>query len=136
MWLKNVNPSQLEDFIRQLKKLLQTLYRPAEGLMPLVDLLGRALDNPRLECLPGSLRDEMAERAAKLDLTDTVLLHGDLTGENILIGVDNRPIIIDCANACLALWWYELAPLAFELFHCRGNLLRLFADIDSEVLVE
>lgn len=125
MWLESASPSQLKDFIRQLKGLLQTLHRPAEGLIPPVNLLGRALDNPRLERLPVSLRDEMTERAARLDLTDTVLVHGDLTGENILIGTDNQPIIIDCADSCLAPWWYELAPLVFELFHCRGDLLRL-----------
>lgn len=135
-WLKKANPSQLEDFIWQLKGLLQTLHRPAEGLIPSVNLLGRALDNPRLERLLVSLRDEMAERAARLNLADPVLVHGDLTGENILIGADNRPIIIDCADACLAPWWYELAPLVFELFHCRGDLLRLFEDTDPEVFVE
>lgn len=136
MWLESASPSQLKDFIRQLKGLLQTLHRPTEELIPPVDLLGRALDNPRLERLPVSLRDEMAERAARLDLTDTVLVHGDLTGENILIGANNQPIIIDCADACLAPWWYELAPLVFELFHCRGDLLRLFADTDPEGFVE
>ncbi len=115
---------------------LKTLDHPAEGLIPPVDLLGWALDNPRMERLPVSLRDEMVERAAKLDLTDTVLVHGDLTSENILIGADNHPIIIDCADSCLAPWWYELAPLVFELFHCRRDLLRLSADTDSEVFVE
>ena len=135
-WLESASPSQLEDFIGQLRGLLQTLHCPAEGLIPPIDLLRQALDNPRLERLPVSLRDEMAERAAGLDLTDTVLVHGDLTGENILIGANNRPIIIDCADACLAPWWYELAPLVFELFHCREDLLRLFADTDSDVFVE
>lgn len=135
-WLESASPSQLEDFIQQLKGLLQTLHRPAEGLISPVDLLGRALDNSRLERLPVSLRDEMAERASKLNLTNTVLVHGDLTGENILIGADNQPIIIDCADACLAPWWYELAPLVFELFHCRGSLLRLFMDTAPEAFVE
>ncbi|WP_158591044.1 aminoglycoside phosphotransferase family protein [Acutalibacter sp. 1XD8-33] len=135
-WLESAGPGQLEGFIRQLKGLLQTLHRPAEGLIPPVDLLVRALDNPRLERLPVSLRDEMAERAARLDLTDTLLVHGDLTGENILIGANNRPIIIDCADSCMAPWWYELAPLVFELFHCRRDLLRLFADTNPEVFVE
>ncbi|MEY8312263.1 aminoglycoside phosphotransferase family protein [Oscillospiraceae bacterium 42-9] len=135
-WLESANPSQLEDFIRQFKELLQTLHRPAERLIPPVNLLRQALENPRLECLPVSLRGEMAERAARLNLTDTVLVHGDLTGENILIGANNRPIIIDCADACLAPWWYELAPPVFKLFHCRRDLLRLFADADPEVFVE
>lgn len=69
-WLENASPSQLEGFIRQLKGLLQTLHRPTEGLIPPVNLLERALDNPRLERLPVSLRDEMAGHAAKLNLTD------------------------------------------------------------------
>lgn len=136
VWLKNASPGQLEDFIRQLKELFQTLHRPAEELIPPVNLLERALDNPRLERLPVSLRNEIAERAAKLDLTDTVLVHGDLTGENILIGANNRPIIIDCADSCLAPWWYELAPQVFELFHCRQDLLQMFVDTDPEAFVE
>ena len=36
----------------------------------------------------------------------------------------------------MAPWWYELAPLVFELFHCRRDLLRLFADTNPEVFVE
>lgn len=135
-WLESASPSQSEGFIRQLKELLQTLHRPARGLIPPMDLLKRAIENPRLERLPVSLRDEMTDRAARLDLTNTVLVHGDLTGENILIGANNRPIIIDCADACLAPWWYELAPLVFELFHCRGDLLRLFTDADPEIFTE
>lgn len=135
-WLESASPSQLKDLVRQLKELLQTMHRPADGLIPPVDLLGRALGNPRLERLPVSLRDELAERAARLNLADPVLVHGDLTGENILIGANIQPIIIDCADACLAPWWYELAPLVFELFHCRKDLLRLFAGTDPETFVE
>ena len=105
-------------------------------LIPPVDLLGRVLENTRLERLPDSLRAEMSARAASLDLTDTVLVLGDLTGENILVDEGGSLVIIDCADACLAPWWYKLAPLVFELFHCREDLLRMFVDTDSEVFVE
>ena len=72
-WLECASPSQLEGFIRQLKELLQTMHRPAQGLIPPMDLL-----------------------------TNTVLVHGDLTGENILIGANDQPIIIDCSDSCPA----------------------------------
>ena len=135
-WLEGATPSQQEVFIERLHELLQKLNRPAHGLIPLVDLLGRALDNPKLERLPESLRTEMAARVANLDLTDTVLVHGDLTGENILVDEGGSPVIIDCADACLAPWWYEIAPLVFELFHCQKDLLRMFVGTDPEEFVE
>ncbi|ANU54774.1 aminoglycoside phosphotransferase family protein [Acutalibacter muris] len=135
-WLEKATLGQKKIFIERLRELLQKLNRSAQGLIPPVDLLSRALGNSRLERLPDSLRAEMAARAANLDLTDTVLVHGDLTGENILVDSESSPVIIDCADACLAPWWYELGPLVFELFHCRKDLLRLFVDTDSETFVE
>ncbi|MCI8353430.1 MAG: aminoglycoside phosphotransferase family protein, partial [Clostridia bacterium] len=135
-WLENATPGQQEVFIKRLRELLQKLNRPAHGLIPPVDLLARALENPRLERLSESLRTEMAERTASLNLTDTVLVHGDLTGENILVDEGGSPVIIDCADACLAPWWYELAPLVFELFHCRKDLLGIFVDGAPEIFVE
>ena len=135
-WLEKASPDQKKIFTERLRELLQKLNRPAQGLIPPVNLLSRALENPRLERLSKSLRAEMAERAANLDLTDTVLVHGDLTGENILVDEDCSPVIIDCADACLAPWWYELAPLVFELFHCRKDLLQMFVGTDSGTFVE
>ncbi len=135
-WLAKADHIQREVFVVRLRELLQKLNRPAQGLIPPVDLLGRALENPRLERLPESLRAEMAERTRMVDLTDTVLVHGDLTGENILVDEGGSPVIIDCADACLAPWWYELAPLVFELFHCRKDLLRMFVDTGLETFVE
>ncbi|MCI9544273.1 MAG: aminoglycoside phosphotransferase family protein [Acutalibacter muris] len=134
-WLEKATPNQQEVFIERLRELLQKLNRPAHGLIPPVDLLARALENPRLERLPETLRAEMTERARMVDLRDTVLIHGDLTGENILVDEGGSPIIIDCADACLAPWWYELAPLVFELFHCQRNLLRMFVDTAPKVFV-
>jgi len=135
-WLSGASPQKQADFVRQLKGLLAGLNRPAEGLIPPVDLLGRAVANPRLQALPPALREEMRTRVHSLDLSRPVLVHGDLTGENLLVGRDGKLMLLDCADACLAPAWYELAPIVFELFQCQGGLLRLFAGGDKAAFIE
>ena len=49
---------------------------------------------------------------------------------------DGSLVVIDWADAHLAPAWYELGPLAFELFQGQGELLRLFAGADQEAFVE
>ena len=135
-WLERATPNQLAGFACELKGMLRQLNRPAPGLIPPVDLVGRAVGNPRLKALPPSLREEVRARARSMDLGAPVLVHGDLTGENLLVGQDGHLVLIDCADACLAPDWYELAPIVFELFQCRGDLLRLLARDSQEGFVE
>ncbi len=135
-WLLSASPGQRADFVRRLKELLAQINRPAQGLIPPIDLLGRALENPRLLDLPPALREEVRARARGLALGERVLVHGDLTGENLLVGKDGRLTLIDCADACLGPAWYELAPIVFELFGCRGELLGLFAGEDKGAFTE
>lgn len=135
-WLEKAAPQEQAGFARRLKELLTQINRPAEGLIPPADLPARAAANPRLQALPPTLREEMRARARRLDLSRPVLVHGDLTGENLLVDEDGGLVLIDCADACLAPVWYELAPIVFELFQCRGELLRLFADGDKEAFAE
>ncbi len=135
-WLEMALPEGKAAFVRQLKGLLQGLNRPAQGLIAYVDLVERAVTNPRLRALAPSLQKEMCARAQGLDLGCPVLVHGDLTGENLLVDGDGKLMLIDCADACLAPAWYELAPIVFELFQCRGDLLRLFAGEDRDAFIE
>lgn len=135
-WLASASTKEQAAFVGQLKSLLAKLNQPAEGLIPPVDLLKRAVENPRLQALPPNLREEMAQRAKGLDLRPSVLVHGDLTGENLLVDAEGKLTLIDCADACLAPAFYELAPIVFELFQCREGLLRLFAGEDKENFVE
>lgn len=78
-WLEKATPGQEKIFIERLRELLQKFNRPAQGLIPPVDLLGRALENPRLERLPETLRVEMAERAARLDLGSLTMMSSPVT---------------------------------------------------------
>ena len=126
-FLSAASPEQKRQFVRELKQILAALNRPAEGVIPPIDLLKRALENPRLSRIPKALAEEMGHRARQLDLSRRVLVHGDLTGENLLVTPREKLIVIDCADACLAPQWYELGPIVFELFRCDSLLLREFA---------
>lgn len=131
-WLKTASPAQKESFAVQLKALLLKLNRPADDLIPPVDLKKRALTNPRLRLLPANLAKEMTEQVKNMALPRSVLVHGDLTGENLLVDSRGRLVVIDCADACLAPWWYELAPIVFELFRCDKHLLSCFFREDRQ----
>ena len=78
----------------------------------------------------------MLHRLEGIELGEIVLTHGDLTGENLLVKEDGSLVVIDWADAHLAPAWYELGPIAFELFQGRGELLRLFAGADREAFIE
>lgn len=135
-WLKTADDRQKSLFAQRLKEILCKLNRPVEGLLPPIDLLERALENPRLEKLPPSLAGELRSRAKQLELSQRVLVHGDLTGENLLVDGEGNLTVIDCADTCLAPAWYELAPIVFELFRCDPALLRAFAGEEREEFAE
>ncbi len=135
-WLAAASPAEKRAFVRRLRELLAQINRPADGLIPAIDLLRRVMDNPRFSKLPPAFGKEMQDRAKGLDLSQRVLVHGDLTGENLLIDEDGRLQVIDCADACLAPAWYELGPIIFELFRCDPFLLRAFAGQDPEKFAE
>lgn len=133
-FLSAASPEQKQKFVRELKEILTALNRPAEGLIPPIDLLRRAAENPRLSRLPPTLAEEMRCRAQGLDLSNRVLVHGDLTGENLLVTKQRTLAVIDCADACLAPGWYELGPIVFELFRCDPFLLRAFAEPQEDFI--
>ena len=135
-WLEEATPAQRAEFVKRLRQMLETLNRPAPGIFPWEDLKAQARTNKRLEKLTPSLREEVLHRLEGIELGEIVLTHGDLTGENLLVKEDGSLVVIDWADARLAPAWYELGPIAFELFQGRGELLRLFAGEGREAFIE
>ena len=101
-----------------------------------MDLRRRGRENPRLAHVAPALAEELRARARAVDLAGPVLVHGDLTGENVLVDEKGRPVLIDWADACLAPAWYELPPLALGLFQRDPLLLKLWAGEDREAFVQ
>lgn len=135
-WLPTASPRERESFSRQLKELLALVNRPAPGLIPPVDLRRRGTENPRLAHVAPGLAEELRARARTVDLAGPVLVHGDLTGENVLVDETGRPVLIDWADACLAPAWYELPPLALGLFRRAPLLLKPWAGEGREAFVQ
>ncbi|MGI6254458.1 MAG: phosphotransferase family protein [Acutalibacter sp.] len=130
-WLRQASTSQREAFVENLRELLTRLNRPTSAL-PQQDLKAMARHNERLEKLAPFLREEVLARLESLDLGEPVFTHGDLTGENLLVKEDGSFVVIDWADAHLAPAWYELGPIAFELFLGDGELWKLFAGAAQE----
>lgn len=124
--------AERERFVHALKEMLCKLNVPAPGLLPAVDLRRQAMENSRLAQLSPRLQSELRCRAEQADLSSPVLVHGDLTGENLLVQDDGRVVVIDCADAHLAPVWYEYAPIVCELFRCNPAMTVLFAGEDKE----
>lgn len=134
--LPSYGKEEKRDFARQLRQLLQLLNQPVPGLLPCVDLVERAVHNPRLVSLPQALQEELIRRARRVDLSAPVLVHGDLTGENLLVDDSGKVVLIDCADACMAPFWYELPPVVFELFRQDAVLLQAFVGENREEFLE
>ncbi len=115
-------------FLAQVKAMLRKLHRPMPGLLPPVGIKRRAIENPRLSNLPTALADGLRAHAEALRWDEETVVHGDLTGDNVIIAPDGSPVIIDFADACHAPGCYELAALAFGLLRGQGALVRAYAD--------
>lgn len=114
--ISKMTPAEKAAFARQVKALLARLNQPAENLIPPRDLVKQALENPRMNGLHPELVRELQDLAQRVDLSQPVLVHGDCTGENLLVDGKGKLCLIDFADCCLAPAWYELPPVVFELF--------------------
>lgn len=130
-FLASASGAEKERFVRELKEILCKLNVPVQGLIAPIDLRRQAMENPRLAGLPPALQAELKQRAEQVDLSRPVLVHGDLTGENLLVQDDGQVVVIDCADAHLAPSWYEYGSIVCELFRCDPGLTAQFAGEDK-----
>lgn len=112
---------QRQAFAEELAGVLRRLHQPFAQL-PAINCLQRAGGNPRLQQLPQPMRRSFCRRLERIRPfyagVDPVLVHGDLTGENVLIRPDGSFGLIDFADARTAPDVYEWPPLVFELLRC------------------
>ncbi len=117
--------AQLRDIVRQLN-----VPPLAPGIPDTV--VENARHNRRWGAFPEEMRARVAAHAQALDPAEFVYVHGDLTGENVLISPQGTVQLIDFGDSHIAPAWYEWPPIVFELFRCDPVLLRAyFGDFEA-----
>ncbi len=114
--LPHYNLARKREAVKQLKELLKCLNQPADNLPIKRDLISQAIHNSRLNGLYRDLIRDLSDCVNGQNLNSCVLVHGDITGENVLVQPDGVIRLIDFADCTLAPEYYELAPIVFELF--------------------
>lgn len=131
--LANYSRKRKVEVVRQIKEMLETLHRPAGEIpeLPEIDLKKQAVNNSRLKKLGRELANDLKKRAASIQISDPVLVHGDITGENVLISPEGNLVFLDFADAHIAPPCYELPPLLFELFQFDRELVEEWVETDE-----
>ena len=95
-----------------------------------VDLLTRSLENPRWQSVPALLAQQLKVRAKAVwqRRERHVLVHGDLTGENVLLLPEGRLALLDFGDAVLAPECYEWPSLFLEGMRADTDVLQGFLD--------
>ncbi|MEK5236934.1 aminoglycoside phosphotransferase family protein [Paenibacillus sp. FSL L8-0470] len=129
--------SEKKEFVNHIKQISVKLHQPAQNLLPRIDL--RIQDNRmnRMDGLNPNLIKELARCAENLDYDEVVLVHGDITRDNLIIGTDRSVTLIDFADCIMAPAYYELPAIIFELFLCDQELVAEYiGEEDRELFLD
>ncbi len=128
-----------ESFTNTLKAITESLHQPFDQLPQRLDLRQQPLRTERMRGLSLSLIEELSRRAENQLLleSDLVLVHGDITRDNVLLGSNGNVTLIDFADCLIAPSYYELPAIIFELFLCDKELVSAWiGDTDRERFLE
>lgn len=114
--LPSLNAEQKRRFAEEIKHISDALHRPATGFPKFCRSLRADLS---WQGLCPALREDMRTISSSAPPQEEVFVHGDLTGENVLLMPDGKVALLDLGDARRAPSCYELPPLVFELF--RGD---------------
>lgn len=99
------------------------------------DIVERSLTNFRWQLVPERLAAQCKDRARKVALTPRFLVHGDMTGENIL-RTPQGMALIDFGDAVVAPLCYELPSLVIEGMRADAAVLAGFGVTDKDAFME
>ena len=106
-----------KSFVYQLRENLQKMNTAVSGEFPDVDIKQRAVKNQRWNIFLDSVNEKRREIIMDYKMPEQLYVHGDITGDNVIIDNQDKLYIIDFADGRKAPAEYELAPVLFDLFN-------------------
>ncbi|MDD4797099.1 MAG: aminoglycoside phosphotransferase family protein [Eubacteriales bacterium] len=128
--LGGYTPAQKLDFVGRLRADVDKLHAPLAGF-PVQDVRQRALENPRWDVLPAAVVAQLRRLVQAHVPAAQVYVHGDITGENVLICADGMLHLIDFADGRIAPAGYELPPILFDLMDFDPLMVRAYLSGDA-----
>lgn len=124
--LKNYSGSEKLEFVRQLKENLNKMNTVSEEIHLDFDVKERVLRNHRWNELPKEVVFQIKELVRNYDISNKVYVHGDLTGDNVMISSEGKLYIIDFADSRIAPSEYEFPPILFDLLDFDKIMIKEF----------
>ena len=121
-------PVKKNEFVKQLKKITTGLNKPFDNFPKRIDLKNNDMRVSRLKGLNPNLINDLNTYVGNLDFSEAVLVHGDITRDNLLLSSDGSLTLIDFADSLIAPKYYELPAIIFELFLCDKELTKEFVE--------
>lgn len=118
---------QRRAFALQVNELCDRLHQPtaAPCSLPHIDLIAQAKENERWRQWPRPLAKEMLSLLPAALPAHPVLVHGDLTRDNLLISQQGELFVLDFADSVLADADYELPSIVFDLYQGDPHLVSI-----------
>lgn len=134
----SLSTAQKQTSIRRLAEIIVRLHVPQKeaapslpALLKKTDVYRQSLKNERWKGLPSELLKEIFQRVRQIQLENkplsgaSVLVHGDMTGDNFLMEPDGVLRLIDFADSHFAPPCYELPPIVLDLLDCDAESVAL-----------
>lgn len=118
---------QKQSFALQVNELCDCLHQSADAslTLPHIDLIEQARENERWKQWPQPLAGEMLSLLPAVLPDAPVLVHGDLTRDNLLVSEQGELFVLDFADSVLAHADYELPVLVFDLYQGDPRLVSI-----------
>jgi fructosamine-3-kinase len=133
--VKNMlNDEQKHDVGRQLRHIVNTWGTKCESFNG-IDAISKGLQNKRWRDAPTELKRARRETLEDLRHEPNVFVHGDLTGDNLILNKANNLVVLDFADSQSAPSIFENMPIICDAFDFDRDFLQgYFGNVPDEEL--